>query len=67
MYSFIVLGQIPGTNLSISFEAWILITILAAYFVFRKRKKISRFFDELENPHKYRKPLHANRLHQRAL
>lgn len=30
MYSFFVLGQIPGTSITISFSAWLTLCLLAA-------------------------------------
>jgi hypothetical protein len=71
MYSFIVLGQIPGTNLHLSFEAWLLLMTAAVYAVYRYWPNIKKFsedfFRELENPIKPRQGLHASQLHQRAL
>jgi len=67
MYSFIVLGHIPGTNLNISFEVWIIITIAAFLVLYRTWPRIQTFFDELEHPKIVRQPLHANQLHQRAV
>ncbi len=67
MYSLIVLGQIPGTNISLSFEAWIILTILTAIVGYRMRKTIGQIFRELEKPSQTNQGLHASQLHQRAL
>jgi hypothetical protein len=37
MYSFVVLGIIPGTNISISFSAWLAAAGLLVLVSFRKR------------------------------
>lgn len=73
MYSILVLGLIPGTNIQISFWVWIILMI-GLVLAFRKYKEqlYSRVgdwwhqFDE-ENENTGRKPLPANRLHLRGL
>lgn len=72
MYTFLVLGLIPGTNIQIGFWAWLII-MLALLLAFRKAKphlmKLIAIwwhqFDDAEAS--CRKPLHANRLHLRGL
>ncbi len=73
MYTFLVLGLIPGTNIQIGFWGWIIIMGISV-IVYRRYKAHIRqhvgnwwhqFDDDLENvPHE---PLHANRLHLRGL
>lgn len=70
MYSFIVLGIIPGTNIQIGFWAMMaLITAsLVAFKIYRHRlvKMISAWwhqYDDIEDI--VRRPLHASRLHRR--
>jgi hypothetical protein len=69
MYNFIILGQIPGTNLHLSFEAWILLMSAVTYAVYRYWPNIKKysddFFNELLNPIHPRQGLHASQLHQR--
>ncbi|HVV67052.1 MAG TPA: hypothetical protein VHB72_03205 [Candidatus Saccharimonadales bacterium] len=73
MYTFLVLGLIPGTNIQIGFWAWLIIMI-AFLLTFRKTKPyvtqhIGNWwhqFDDIEEPGQ-RKPLHASRLHLRGL
>jgi hypothetical protein len=73
MYTFLVLGLIPGTNIQIGFWGWAIIMIALA-IVFRIYKsRLTRyvkswwhqFDDELDELP--RKPLHASRLHLRGL
>lgn len=71
MYTFLVLGLIPGTNIQINFYAWIIIMVGAAIIIHRQRPRIVRYasnwwhqFDEDELA---RQPLHANQLHLRGL
>lgn len=51
MYSFIVLGYIPGTNIQISFQAWMMIAagltcfLLLAYVAFHSQHSISESLD----------------------
>lgn len=73
MYTFLVLGLIPGTNIQIGFWSWIII-MAALGVVFRRYKHHlikhvdawwHKFDEDLESlPHE---PLHANRLHLRGL
>lgn len=40
MYSFLVLGQIPGTGITISFSTWLSLCLLAAtYFGLRLHRR----------------------------
>lgn len=73
MYSFLVLGLIPGTNIQISFWAWlVLMALLAVAFKRYKHYAAERIeawwhqFDDIDSA-KQRKPLHANHLHLRGL
>lgn len=73
MYTFLVLGLIPGTNIQIGFWGWIII-MSASVIVYKRYKDHLRqyldnwwhqFDDDLEGvPHE---PLHASRLHLRGL
>lgn len=73
MYTFLVLGLIPGTNIQINFWAWLIIMV-ALIPAFRKAKPHViqhvgnwwRQFDDI-NESGQRKPLHASRLHLRGL
>lgn len=63
MYSLLVLGLIPGTNISISFQVWIALGIMLilarpAYLIYQRYQL---FMVRLA----MRRPLHANQLHQR--
>jgi len=62
MYTYLVLGQIPGTNIQISFQAWVIITIMAVVF----GPSIYRYFTEDLNKNKPSEEQHATRLHTRA-
>jgi hypothetical protein len=62
MYTYLVLGQIPGTNIQISFQVWIIITIMAVVF----GPSIYRYFTEDLRKKTNQDNLHANRLHTRA-
>ncbi|HET7060071.1 MAG TPA: hypothetical protein VFH99_01995 [Candidatus Saccharimonadales bacterium] len=73
MYSFLVLGLVPGTNIQIGFWTWIII-IIGLVTVFRHYKHYlieiidrwwHQFDEDLEGMP--REPLHANRLHLRGL
>lgn len=66
MYSLIVLGQIPGTNISLSFEAWIILMALMAVVGFRLRPKIKQIFEEFKGATTPKHGIHASQLHQRA-
>lgn len=62
MYDLIVLGQVPGTDIEITFAMWMsvlagLATIYYSYKLVRGRRMAMAFV---------RKPLHANQLHLRV-
>jgi len=65
MYSVLVLGLIPGTNIQVSFAAWLVIAgivcVMASivWLEYRKRQ------GELWLPPHY--PKHASQLHQRGV
>lgn len=72
MYTFLVLGLIPGTNIQIGFWTWLVIAGLLAVVLKRYRSRLVlavamwwHQFDEDEAAS--RKPLHASRLHLRGL
>jgi hypothetical protein len=65
MDSLLVLGLVPGTNIQISFQAWLAIAVTltaAAMAIWRELKR--RGLVEQLTP--LRLPLHANQLHQRG-
>lgn len=65
MYSFLVLGYIPGTNIQLSFgETLALMIILVGIFAIgtMELRHYLRKFDQLV----VRRPLHASQLHLRA-
>jgi len=55
MYTFFILGIIPGTNLQITFTAWCLmsVTLLSIWFYYRKnpnfRSAVNLYIDKLYN------------------
>lgn len=73
MYSFLVLGLVPGTNIQIGF--WTSIVLMLALAVVFKRYKQHLIRSVLNWWHQFdediegmpRKPLPANRLHLRGL
>ncbi len=71
MYSFLVLGLIPGTNIQINFWAWVIIMIgltVAAYRLrFRVTRLISSWWHQFDEEDAARRPLHASQLHLRGL
>lgn len=71
MYTFLVLGLIPGTNIQINFYAWIVIMLGLAAAIYKFRVRIARvlheLWRELEGAEPRRpQPLHASRLHLRG-
>ena len=64
MYNFIVLGYVPGTNLQLTFQAWLIIYGLAA--VAFALYKLSQLHRELSLNVFTRQPLHATQLHRRG-
>ena len=72
MYTFLVLGLIPGTNIQIGFWAWIIFMAGLAVVVYRLKTRIVSFLESWwrqfdEDKAIARKPLHASRLHLRGL
>lgn len=68
MYSFLVLGIIPGTNLVITFEAWLVFIdlLLGSYLAYRVwQRHQGLMFGPLAIGNKT--SLHASQLHLRAL
>jgi len=59
MYGLLVGGYLPGTNIQISFEAWLILAavITVTIVTFRLLRKAHR--------HLVRLPLHASQLHSR--
>lgn len=63
MYTYIILGQIPGTNIHISFQVWVILTIMAIVF----GPSIYRYFTEdIKSDQSEQDAMHASRLHLRA-
>lgn len=69
MYSLLVLGLIPGTNISISFQAWIILMLgLAIAFKFYRRRVLeylAMWWRSLEGIEDTRRVVHASQLHRR--
>jgi hypothetical protein len=71
MYSLLVLGLIPGTNIQIGFWAWIILTaILMITFALYKQhlvRLIKRWWHQFDEDagSLARRPLHASQLHRR--
>lgn len=71
MYSLLVLGMIPGTNIQLSFWAWLAIIIFIPVFYRRYKtqlKRLTPYIDEfldLGRAPSPRLPLPARRLHRR--
>jgi hypothetical protein len=70
MYSILVLGLIPGTNIQINFWVWIILMI-GLVLAFRKYKeqlysRVSDWWHQFDDEHGARKPLPANQLHFRG-
>ena len=66
MYSFIVLGIIPGTNIQITFTTWLnamLVAISAVLLVRLYRLVVMQNFAPAVN----RQPLFAQQLHSRSI
>lgn len=64
MYNFIVLGIVPGTDLQITFGAWLkLLEVVAIVYGMMRLKTLHQtlFIQTWE-----RVPLHANQLHRRG-
>jgi hypothetical protein len=71
MYTFLVLGLIPGTNIQINFWAWIVIVIGAAFVAHRLKSRVvafaSTWWHQFDADKATRQPLHASQLHLRGL
>ncbi len=66
MYSFFVLGLIPGTNISISFQVWLMLMAALLVGAIIAKPYLARYIrDNFVNPRPA--PLHASQLHLRAL
>lgn len=63
MYSFLVLGQIPGTSFQISFNNWLVFVALSLLFVLAYRHGA---LNDKPSDQPVRVPLHASQLHLRA-
>lgn len=63
MQTFVVLGLIPGTNIQINFQTWLLITaiIVAIFWLHRTHRRAS-----VSDRSPLRLPLYANQLHRRV-
>jgi hypothetical protein len=70
MYTFLVLGLIPGTNIQINFYAWLVIMVGLIIMAYRLLPRVVRLVSacwrKLNNT-SARKPLHASQLHLRGL
>ncbi|MGC1177130.1 MAG: hypothetical protein WA843_03605 [Candidatus Saccharimonadales bacterium] len=66
MNSFLVLGQVPGTNIQISFQAWLTILGMLLIVAAKFRPHAQRALRQ-NQADSLRQPLHASQLHQRAL
>lgn len=64
MYTFLVLGLIPGTNVQISFDAWLGIMAGLPFVAALLRTPLHRLV-ELGKAAEPRLPLPANQLHRR--
>jgi hypothetical protein len=64
MYTFLVLGLIPGTNIQISFQAWLVIMAVLPFAVRGLRSPMRRLL-ELGKAAEPRLPLPASQVHQR--
>lgn len=68
MYSFLVLGIIPGTNIQITFQAWMLLFSLVSVGVLLvKLLRLQFDMDTYGDTSALRAPLHASQLHSRIL
>ena len=68
MYTFIVLGIVPGTNIQVSFELWRLV-ILEFFGCVFVCWALLKFYDRVRSSNNYlqlRAVLHATQLHQRV-
>jgi hypothetical protein len=65
MYTFLVLGQIPGTTVVINFQAWLVIASALLFVMIAGRTYVSIVGIKLKSVHN-RTLLHATQLHQRV-
>ena len=65
MYSIIVLGLIPGTNISVSFQVWLLVVAAGVLVSIPVLYRIYKNQTEIWLPSHY--PKDANQLHQRGV
>lgn len=66
MYSFFVLGIIPGTNIAISFQVWLALMVLLAVGVVVLKPRVARYIRENYIDFR-REPIHASELHLRGV
>ncbi len=66
MYSFFVLGIVPGTNIQITFRSWInsVLLVIAVLLSIRLVRLVAN--QRHTNPQASRFPLHASQLHIRG-
>lgn len=64
MYSFVVLGIIPGTDIQISFQAWLAVTVMSFCFgpIIWREFKLHHALSMTSR----RQAMHANQLHLRV-
>lgn len=64
MYSIVVLGLIPGTNIQISFGAWVVLMLLLPFIAQRLKNPVRQVIElgKAPTPHL---PQHASHLHYR--
>jgi len=64
MYTFLVLGLIPGTNVQITFQAWLAIMAVLPFVAILAKSPVHRLL-ELGKAAEPRLPLPASQLHRR--
>lgn len=64
MYSFLVLGLIPGTNIQLSFQAWLVVMATLPFVASRLKAPVRELIElgKAPTPHL---PQHASHLHHR--
>lgn len=65
MYSILVLGLIPGTNIQISFKAWLVIMAVLLVLAPLLRIPLKRLIEFGKANVPYQQPLHASLVHHR--
>jgi sulfite exporter TauE/SafE len=65
MYSFIVLGLVPGTNLQITFQGWLLILTAALLLILTLRAGMQQLRSFVSTTDQLHQPVHARALHPR--